>query len=292
MLPQGLWHSWEPRAVFPVFADAQNGIDFAVQESLTPTWRSIARAGYTLMRRHKPPADAFRDLANLVLGRGMRFRGALVTRGGHFVRDWQLSGPLRPGGFFSVSVNELLAREHMAMTDGLFILIASRGRADRWSSSPGSATVRYVGDGYVAGYRTGLFTRQLNPVKGKRHFGFTGINPQVQVGDDVVASVLLINHSSDPEYDRRVSPTIRLHHDAASFLEAPFGDIPPHGALERSVTDLFPHAREFLAPNGGRGFTIARAQGASLASVHLLRSRSGRTLGLDHSRPAYTNVVD
>ena len=28
-----------------------------------------------------------------------------------------------------------------------------------------------------------------------------------------------------------------------------------------------------------------------LASVHLLRSRDGRTLGLDHSRPAYANVV-
>jgi hypothetical protein len=37
---------------------------------------------------------------------------------------------------------------------------------------------------------------------------------------------------------------------------------------------------------------IARAQGASLASIHLLRSRSGATLGVDHSRPSYANVVD
>jgi hypothetical protein len=292
MLPAGLWQPWEPRAVFPVFADAENTLDFVVQDSLRPSLRSFARIGFALIKKQKSFDAAVRDGMNAMLGRGMAFRGAFVTRAGRYVGAWELSPPLQAGGFFSASVNRLLARDGHALEDGVFVLIASRGRLDRWSSSPGSATARYVGKNYVAGYRTGLFARPLNPVAGKRHFGFTGINPQVIVDGDVVASVLLINHSSDPEYDRSVSPTMRLYRDPANFLEAPFGEIPAHGGLERRLTDVFPDADRFLAAAQGRGYTITRASGASLASIHLLRSKTGRTLGMDHSRPAYTNVVD
>lgn len=287
MLPADVWKPWEPRAVFPVFADAENTLDFVVQDSLRPSLRSFARVGFAYLRKQKTLDAVWRDGINALFGRGMAFRGALVTRAGKFVGAWDLSGPLHAGEFFSTSVNRLLGS---AIEDGVFVLIASRGRLDRWSSSPGSATARYVGRDYVAGYRTGLFARPLNPVAGKKHFGFTGINPQVMVGDDVAASVLLINHSSDPGYDRAVSPTMRLYRDPQNFLEAPFGEIPAHGALERSVTDLFPDAARFLG--NGRGYTITRVSGASLASIHLLRSKSGRTLGMDHSRPSYTNVVE
>lgn len=292
MLPSDLWRPWEPRAVFPVFADAENSLDFVVHESLRPTARSLARIGVAMLKKQKPIDAIGRDVLNAVFGRGMAFRGAFLTRSGEFVRDWTLSEPLHVGQFFHASINRLLRESAIAVSDGLFVLIASRGRLDRWSSSPGSATARYVGKDYISGYRTGLFARPLNPVAGKRHFGFTGVNPQVIVADDIVPSVLLINHSSDPGYDRPVSPTIRLYRHPRSYLEAPYGEIPPHGALERAVTDLFPQAPEFLAPVRGKGVTVARAQGASLASVHILRSKSGRTMGLDHSRPAYTNVVE
>lgn len=292
MLPKALWHSWEPRAVFPVFADAVNAVEFVVQESLRATFRSLVRIGYAFVKKQRSIDAVYRDAVNGMLGRGMRFRGAFVTRNGEFVGTWTLSPPLQAGQFFSTCINDLLEKDGVSARDGLFFLIANRGRLDRWSSSPGSATVRYVGKEYVAGYRTGLFTRPLNPVAGKRHFGFTGINPQILVEDDIVASVLLINHSSDPEYDRSVTPTIRLYRDAQTYLETFFGEIQPHGAVERTVIDLFPNAVEFLAPSSGKGLTIARAEGASLASLHLLRSRTGRTMALDHSRPSYTNVVD
>ena len=85
---------------------------------------------------------------------------------------------------------------------------------------------------------------------------------------------------------------MRLYRNPDDFLESPFGEIPPHGALERRVTDLFPDAGGFLGATEGWGYTITRASGASLASIHLLRSRSGRTLGMDHSRPAHTNVLE
>jgi hypothetical protein len=292
MLPVNLWLPWEPRAIFPVFADAENTFDFVVHRGLSPSVRSLARLGLALAKKQKPVAFVMREAMYAALGRGMAFRGAFLTRDGRYVRQWNLSEPLHTGGFFSANVNRLLESNGIALADGLFVLIASRGRLDRWSSSPGSATARYVGRNYIAGYRTGLFARPLNPVHGKRHFGFTGINPQIIVGDDIVASIILINHSSDPEYDRPVTPTVRLYRDIHTYRETEFGQIPPHGALERTITDLFPDAPEFLGPVGGKGLTITRAQGASLASVHLLRSRSGHTLGIDHSRPSYANVVD
>lgn len=291
MLPSNLWRPWEPRAVFPVFADAETTLDFVVHDSLRPTPRAIARIAYAAIRRQKSFNMILRDAVNAAFGRGMAFRGVFLRRNGEFVREWKLSEPLHRGQFFQVNVNRLLEQNGIPVSDGLFMLIASRGRLDRWSSSPGSATVRYVGTDYVAGYRTGLFARPLNTIDGRRHFGFTGINPQVIVGDDIVAAVLLINHSSDPGYDRPVHPAVRLYRDTTNYIEAGFGEIPPHGAVERAVTELFPDAPRFLAPNGGRGLMIALAKGASLASIHLLRSKSGRTLGLDHSRPAYANVV-
>jgi len=291
MLPDDLWRPWEPRAVFPVFGEALNYIEFAVQDSLRPSLRSLARIGHAVVKKHKPLGAAARDAANALFGLGMRFRGAYLTRGGAYLGSWTLSGPLQAGEFFSADVNALAGGAGLPVADGLFVLIASRGRLDRWSTSPGSATARYVGDQYIAGYRTGLFARPLNPVDGKRHFGFTGVNPQVIVREGVESGVLLINHSSDPAYDRPVTPSIRLYRDRDHFLEASFGEIPPHGALERRMSDLFPGAREFLAPSGGRGLTVARVQGASLASIHLLRA-GARSLALDHSRPSYTNVVD
>jgi len=292
MLPNTLWRPWEPRAVFPVFADAQNTVDFMVQDDGNHSLRSLAMPFYSVLKKRKSVSGAFRDYRNLILRRPYRFRGALISRAGEFIKQWDLGRRLRTGDYFSVNINRLCSDAGVRLVDGQLVLIANRGRADVWSSSPGSATMRYVGESYVAGFRTGLFTRVLNPVSGKKHVGFTGINPQVLVGSDIVASVLLLNHSSDPGHDRAVTPTIRLYRNQCDFLECSFGEIPPHGALERTVLDLFSEARDFLKSTGGRGFTIVRAAGVSLASIHLLRSLSNTTLGMDHSRPAFTNVVD
>jgi hypothetical protein len=98
-----------------------------------------------------------------------------------------------------------------------------------------------------------------------------------------------MNHSSDPGYDRTVSPVIRLHRSHDEYLEAPFGTIPPHGALERGIADVFPGAATFVGADGG--YTITRNKGASLASLHVLRAADGSSMALDHSRPAHTNVV-
>lgn len=292
MLPQNLWHPWEPRASFPVFADARVIVDFIAQDTLRPGLRSFVRPVRDLYLKRKKTRDVVRDYINLALNRPMRFRGVLVDREGRFLRQWQFPDAIHAGDFFSVDVTGLLEQEGLPAQDGVFILISSRGRPDLWNSSPGSTSVRYVGRNYVAGYRTGLFSRTLNPVGVKKHFGFTGLNPQVMVSDGLTASVLLINHSSDPLHDTPARPSIRLYRNPTEYLEADFGEIAPHGALERGVLELFPDAPEFLRQNGGRGYSVTRAVGVSLASIHILRSPDGRTVGMDHSRPAHTNLVD
>jgi hypothetical protein len=290
MLPKGLWASYEPRAVVPVFADARTFLDFSVQPTLAPRARSYAEPLYWALKKKKKPLAAAIDYWNLALRRPLAFRAILVSRHGHYLAQWPLAKGLRVGDFFSTDVSALAESSGIAAQDALLIVVANRGRTDLWSSSPGSLNVRYVGERTLCGFRTGLFARTLNPVQGAAHFGFTGLNPQVRIDGSMVPSVLLMNHSSEPEYDRTVSPTIRLHRSHDEFLEAPFGTIAPHGALERAVADLFPDAQSFLGAEG-RGYTIAHNKGASLASLHVIRARDGSSMALDHSRPAHTNVV-
>lgn len=292
MLPAGLWKPWEPRSYFPVFSHTHNLVDFVVQPTFKPDLRDWARPANDWLKKRKTLRGVTRTYLNMALQRPIDLRGVFITRQGEFVHSWELRRGLRVGDFHVADINTLLSSVDKPLVDGIFILVASRGRPDLWDSSPGSATARYVGENFVAGYRTGFFARIINPAQGKKHFGFTGINPQVLLKDGLQASVMLINHSSDSAYDQTVTPRIRLYRTPDEYQETEFGRIAPHGALERSVTELFPSAQDFLAEHGGRGLTVATATGVSLASIHILRNTASGSMGMDHSRPAYTNVVD
>lgn len=292
MLPEHLWKATEPRAMFPVFAQVQNTVDFMVQAGPRSSLKQIFAPAYHWYRGRKGLAGIASDYYNMILAPPYRFRGVFLSLSGRVVAECHFDGAFEVGQLFCADLNRVLADRGLAPIDGSFILIASRGRNDLWNSSPGNATMRYVGDNFVAGFRTGFFARVLNPVRGKKHQGFTGVNPQVVVRGDFISGLLLMNHSSDPLYDRTVRPVTRLHRNQDEFIEAEFGEIAPFGMTERSVEDLFPEAREFLGPVNGEGFTVSSAKGSTLASFHIIRSRSGRTLALDHSRPAHTNVVD
>jgi hypothetical protein len=291
MLPPGLWAAHEPRAVLPIFAGMRNIVDFSVQPSFSPGWRTYAQPLYWLYRRRKDAASLVRDYRNLVLRRRLSFRGAFLSRGGEFLCELDFARGLGVGDFFLADVSKSIEGAGVPGQDGLLVLIANRGRTDLWSSSPGSVNVRYVGDRSVCGFRVGLFARILNPADSVRHFGFTGLNPQIRLGSRDRPAILLMNHSSDPEYDRPVSPVIRLHRTHDEWIEGPFGPIAPHGALERGIYDLFPEADEFAGTNKDRAYAVTRAQGASLASLHLIRSDDGSSMAIEHSRPAHTNVV-
>lgn len=289
MLAHDIWRQSEPRLNFPIFGDMENHIDITIQEPLPITGRKLAAPMYHWFKKRKRLAATLRDYRLLLTNPPYRFKGVFLDRQGKQLAADKLPGKFRAGDYFHCNVNEWLAELGVDMTDGNFILVADHGRPDLFSSSPGNATLRVVGPRHVAGYRTGFFCRLLNV--GHKHFGFTGLNPQIEVSEHAIAALLLINHSSDPDYDRSVCPTVRLHRGVDEFLEAPFGDIPPHAALERSITELFPDAAEFLAPTDGRGYSITTLRGASLASIHVLRAPDGELLSLEHSRPAHPNIV-
>jgi hypothetical protein len=290
MLKPSLWTVTEPRLIFPVFGTADNLVDLALQPGPRRTWRDLARPAYNHFRRGKPWQPVLSDYWNLLLDPPYRFRGAFVDREGRLLAEGHLPGRFRAGQYFTCRVNDWLSAQGVPMQDGAFILISSRGRTDLWNSSPGNATLRIANNDHVAGYRTGFFTRSLN--EGKKHYGFTGLNPQIDIGRGLEPGLLLINHSSDPLYERTVQPTVRLHRNASDFIEADFGAIPPFGVRERAVRDLFPTAKEYLAPSAGRGFTIANCKGSTLASIHVFRDENGEIACMEHSRPAHTNILD
>lgn len=290
MLPLKLWSPTEPRLIFPVFAGMENVIDLTLQPGPRRTWRDLARPAYNHYRRGKPLGPVLRDYWNLVFDPAYRFRGCYLDRDGKLLLNTPLPGRFREGGYFSVQINQWLQDNGVPQGDGAFILVANRGRTDLWNSSPGNASLRVISPTHVTGFRTGFFTRSLND--GKKHFGFTGLNPQVVVDDQVVASLMLINHSSEPSYNSTVAPTVKLHRSPEEFIEAPFGEIPPFGTRERGLSELFPQAQEFLKPTQGRGFSVAQCKGSTLASIHVFRDKSGAVLSMDHSRPAHTNIVD
>lgn len=290
MLSNSAWRQEEPRLNFPIFAGAENHIDFTLQDDPPLTLRRFAAPAYHFAKGRKPLGTMLTDYRHFVAGEPYRFKGVFLDRQGRERLSGPLEGEYRAGDFFHCNLNDWLKANDIPLEDGNFVLVASRGRADRFLSSPGNVTLRVVTDERVCGYRTGFFSRPLNA--GHKHFGFTGLNPHVEVNADWLSSLLLINHSSDPAYDKTVNPTVRLYREGGDFLEAPFGDIAPHAALERSMLDLFPEAEAFLAANGGRGYTVTRLKGASLASIHVQRSRAGQLASMEHSRPAHPNVVD
>jgi hypothetical protein len=290
LLSSNAWQQQEPRLNFPVFGGAENHIDFTLQDDPKRTLKRLAVPAYHLVKGRKTLAAALDDYRHLFGAEPYRFRGVYLDRHGQERLVGDLPGEYRPGGFFHCNLNAWLASHQVPLADGNFILVANRGRADRFQSSPGNVTLRIMTAQHVCGYRTGFFSRPLNA--GHKHYGFTGLNPHVEVNARWLSSLLLINHSSDPAYDRHASPTVRLYRPDGAHLEAPFGDIAPHAAAERSLLDLFPDAEQFLAARGGRGYTVTRLKGASLASIHVMRTRDGQLASMEHSRPAHPNVVD
>lgn len=284
-----LWAEHEPRLHFPIFKANKNYVEMTIQPTKTSLFRQLVAPTYYCLKKKKSVKNAARDYFNLLLKRPYKFRGAFFNQSGKCIHNQSFTGSYRLGEVFGCNVNEMLSNAGLDMCDGTFVLISSRGRPDLLTSSPGNAALRVEGHGNVAGYRTGFFCRTLNA--GKKHYGFTGLNPQVEIKKDKVASLLFINHSSDPNYEAHVRPNVKLFKNTGEFIEADFGQIPPHAAIERRLDELFPTGAEFLAETGGKGHTITEVQGATLASMHLLRDTAGELLAIEHSRPSFTNII-
>ncbi|RXH19561.1 hypothetical protein EAS54_07585 [Bradyrhizobium guangzhouense] len=294
------WKPYEPRFMFPTFSGIENRMGFSI-----PAWyrpldvrylRSLV-AGSLRKNFREAMKDLVPELGSLVasgFSKKLRFKLHILSRDGAYRATHEFPDSYAPGATVEVELSRLFAALKLPQDDYLVIAVMSRGRMDGFRSSPASYSMTYVDQDNVAIYRTGAFARPLNEGRLKAHVGFTGINPKIIATSDIVSSLMLINHSSDPAYAHTARPTSRLIREDGEELEADFGEIPPLGAREMSVVDMFgSRVFDFLKPFGGRGSTVTTCAGVTLASLHLQRTNDNRRtlLGIEHSRPAHMNLA-
>jgi len=291
MLPE-LWTEDEPRFAFPFFADRDNRLSYALGFDLVGTRaQTLRKLASAVKRRQGIRWYALRDLVRTEPP-VVQIRGSFLSRAGELLGELGGLAELRPGASFDININEQLRACDLELEDGMVLIIMSRGRRDAFDSSPGSFSMTYESADSYTCYRTGAFGRILNDARVKRHGRFMSVNPKVIVDDTHTSSVFLINHSSWPGYDETVVPSVDLVHPDGRFLSASFGPVPPFGGVERGVEELFPDAREFLRSSRGLGMTVTRMEGASLAGLSLTRSRDGRTMAIEHTRPTQAYLIN
>lgn len=290
MLDSNAWKKNEPRLHFPIFAGMESYVDITIQQPLKVTLKKFLAPLYYLLKKQKTFLAVLRDYYILIANPPYRFKAIFVDHKGNQLISEVFHENYSAGDYFNLNVTKWLASHNCQSKDGVFILIANHGRPDLFGSSPGNATLTVLNRKVVAGYRTGFFSRPLND--GKKHYGFTGLNPQVQIDKISIASLLLINHSSNPLYNQFVNPKVRLYRNPKEYIEADFGEIPPHSFREKTILELFPDCELFLESTNGQGYSITKLKGATLASIHILRSRNGDLLSMEHSRPSHPNVIN
>lgn len=294
MLPSGLWKEHEPRFGFPVFLNCVNKVSQAVRLDFCRfSWKKAARSSLNRLRSGQlPPPSMFLPL--LTGGYGvMRVRGVLTTRQGELIQQFPELGVWRAGQAFEINVNELLVEHGLPLSEGIFMLIMNLGEHTEALSDINIFSMSYENDFFYATYRTGAFARTLNDFAKKKHAGFMSVNPKIIVNQSHVSSLLFINHSSNPAYADTVCPTIKLYRADGESLEAEFGPIPAFGCVERSMEDIFgAGVQEFLSPAQGLGTTVSTVKGYTLAGISVLRSRDGRSMSIEHTRPTQSYLIN
>lgn len=294
------WKPHEPRFIFPTFSGLECRMGFSIPAWYRPVdikyLRSLV-AGSLKKNFLETTKDLVPELGGLIASgvtKNLRFKLHILSRNGEYRASHDLPGSYRPGASVEVELSQLFKDLKLPDDDYLVVAVMSRGRMDGYRSSPASFSMTYIDQDNVAIYRTGAFARPLNEGRLKSHVGFTGINPKIIATRDVVSSLMLINHSSDPEYAATASPATVLIREDGEQLEGEFGDIPALGAREASVTDIFgSKVFDFLKPFGGRATTVTTCRGITLGSLHLQRSNDNlrKLLGIEHSRPAHMNLA-
>jgi hypothetical protein len=294
------WKPHEPRFIFPTFSGLECRVGFSIPAWYRPVdirhLRSLI-AGSLRKNFRETMKDLLPELGSLAasgFSKNLRFKLHILSRQGEYRATYELPSTYRPGSSVDIELSALTEALKLPPDDYVVVAVMSRGRMDGYRSSPASFSMTYLDQDNVAIYRTGAFARPLNEGRLKAHAGFTGINPKIIASDNVVSSLMLINHSSDPEYAMTARPASLLIREDGERLEGEFGEIHPLGAREMSVSDIFgSRVFEFLKPFGGRATTITTCAGITLASLHLQRSNDNRRtlLGIEHSRPAHMNLA-
>jgi hypothetical protein len=236
------------------------------------------------------PALAARLTADSLRGIHLRFRGAFLDRDGRLLAVLPEFAEVGYRQGFDISVNGLLARAGVAIQDGQFLLIADRGLKLDGSYSIGTVTAAYLGCGFTC-FRNAAFARPINEFAHHRPVGFRSIAPQMVLNAATEGSAYFFNFSSDPRYDFSACPSVTLIRDDGATMTSSFGTIPPFGARERSLTEMFGKAaREFLA-EGAYATLLAEQTDVTIGSIHLTRNHKCGAMSIEHTRPTHMYVM-
>lgn len=292
---QALFAPYEPRNVFPYFANCENHLSYVLRDTyLAPPKIAIKYALKSALkrdRRHSAGSLA-RIIKDSLFEVKIRFRGAFFNRQGKLLATFPVFAEIGYLEAFDVSVNELLERAGVANQDGLFLCIADRGIKLDAGLSTGTLSAVYLSDRFFTCYRNSIFARPVNEFTHHRPQGFRSIAPHMFVTRDIDSSAFFCNFSSDPGYSQTANPKVRIYRSENEYLEADFGEIPPMGGEEKSMRQLFGQKVEsFLAPTDGCGTLIAEQAGITLSSIHILRNLREGTLSIEHTRPTHMYVV-
>ena len=294
-LPSQLFRAYEPRNVFPFFANLQNHLSYVLRETYVPTFRqSIKHSAKLVLKRDRRVSASHIGRLLIDSQRGIRlnFRGAFFSRNGQLLGVIPEFASLRYFQSFDINVNQLLAKAGIPIQDGLFLAIADRPVKLDSGMSTGTLSAVYRGPSTFTCYRNSIFARPVNEFSHHRPQGFRSLAPQMLETEEMSSSAFFCNFSSDLQYRYIANPTVRLHRSKDEFLEAKFGEIPPFGGHERTLEQLFgSQVRSFLAPFGGYGTLVAEEKGVTLSSIHLIRNHRVGTVSIEHTRPTHMYVV-
>lgn len=285
-----LFEAHEPRNVFPVFAECENRINYAYTPLKSSTkqvmgylYSNIKNPERYLPRR-KLVSIIYKNLAR----KTVKFRGAFCDRDGNLITTFKPFVELSENQGFDICVNDLLKEQGLPVQDGQFLLVADASVVLSRKYSTGVITAAYLKENSVTCYRNGSYARAVNHFSHHRPRGFRSIAPHTIYNDDVETTAYFFNFSSDPTYDYTANPDMTLQRDDGKELKAKFGDIPPNGAKERGLVEIFgEEVKDFLKPSGNCGTLIAEAQGVTLGSIHLIRNRKTGTMAIEHTRPTH-----
>jgi hypothetical protein len=295
MLPSNLFRPHEPRAVYPVFADQDNRLAYVLRETYIASPMTALRhtVGRVVRRdHHVSPGFLARIVVDSIRGIRLNFRGAFLDRDGRLIASFPNIATVHYRQGFDFSVNELFAAKGVPLQDGQFLLIADRGVKLDGGYSIGTVTAAYLSRKGFTCYRNAAFARPFNEFTHHRPVGFRSIGPHMTITDAFETSAYFFNFSSDPAYNFTANPTVTLLRDDGATLEGTFGEIPPFGARECGLNEMFgEQVREFLAPPMSYGTLIAEQAGVALGSAHLVRNRENGAIGIEHTRPVHMYVI-
>lgn len=285
-----MWTQNEPRLHIPILAEpSETYIDFAANHDFKKrTLKGLARVVYYYIKKIKNFKESLFLLWCWIFQPEVKYRFVILdSHGKSYLGPISLKEHQRNSSF-SFKLSDYVRKEQLKPHSTL-VIIGSRGRVDRWSSSPGNVSVKFVTPQSIYGYRTGFFARQLNARKG--HFGFTGVNPKVILDSEYGSKVMLVNHSSKPEYDQVLNPRLKIFNLNNEFLEAEFGKIEPHSYRIVDLEEIIPGAQELLKKTDGLGMSVIEEKGSSLASYHLVYNKKTGSIAMDHSRPSQSQLL-